>query len=68
MIVMGIDFYFENSQCHSWAKDLNVPMKLFSINEWKEILIDSGFSNVKFYQKHAKENFPGTLILSGINS
>ena len=67
MMIMGIDFYFENSQCHSWPKDLNVPMKLFSINEWKEILIDSGFSNIKFYQKHAKENFPGTLIFSAIN-
>tara|TARA_B110000438_G_C15630594_1_gene570822 strand:+ start:306 stop:914 length:609 start_codon:yes stop_codon:yes gene_type:complete len=68
MMIMGIDFYQENSDCHSWPNDLNLPMKLLSIREWIIILENSGLSDIKFSQENGKGNFPGTLILSGINS
>ena len=66
-MIMGIDFYYENKDCHSWPDKLNVPMKLFSINQWKDIFKEAGLSNIKFYQVNKKGNFSGTLIMSGIN-
>jgi len=67
-IIMGIDFYYENKKCHSWPKDLDVKMKLLSINEWRDIFISSGLVNVKYSQINKKSDFSGTLIISGINS
>jgi len=68
MMIMGIDFYYENKECHSWPKDLNVPMKLYSISEWLDIFRISGLNYIQSYQENRKGNFSGTLIISGINS
>ena len=67
-MIMGIDFYYENKNCHSWPKDLDVTMNLLTINQWRDIFISSGLNHVKYFQINKKGDFSGTLIISGINS
>ena len=68
IIIMGIDFYYENKNCHSWPKDLGVAMNLLTINEWRDIFISSGLNHVEYLQINQQSDFSGTLIISGINS
>jgi len=37
IFIMGIDFYTENKQSHSWPSDLNIYMNLKNEDEWKKI-------------------------------
>ena len=35
-LIMGIDHYYENEECHEWKKKINVDtMELIKIEEWK---------------------------------
>ncbi len=64
--VMGIDFYYENPDCHDWQEKTGVSiMNLMKINEWEKLFIDSGFSNVKKYQFCSSGSWKGTLVIEG---
>ena len=60
--IIGIDHYLENTTSLSWGKDLNVSMCTYSISEWKELFVESGFYNIKTYQCGQKKDWKGTLI------
>ena len=65
-LIMGMDFYFENTISHNWPEKTNVSiMTLLKTKEWKKILIDAGFKNVKSWTVGKTDNWNGTLILSG---
>ena len=62
-LIMGLDFYKENTDCHSWPKKLNTKMTLLSIKEWTQILKNCGLGDIKNYQTNSSDSFEGTLIL-----
>ena len=66
MLIAGIDYYLENEDSHDWPEALDVHMTKLSIQQWKEAMIDAGFSNVEMHQVGKKENFIGTLVMLGI--
>ena len=66
-LIIGIDFYFENSICHTWQEDCNVSiMKLFSKNIWIDYFKKAGFKNVSCCHIGAKGKWKGTLVLMGV--
>lgn len=65
-LIIGIDFYFENTTSHSWPEKTNVSiMTLLKTKEWEGLLIEAGFKNVKSWTVGETENWNGTLVLSG---
>ena len=62
-LILGLDHYLENHPSLSWSKDLNVPLCTYSISDWKQIILDAGFSDVSVYQFGAKDQWKGTLVL-----
>ena len=66
-LIVGMDFYKENKVSHSWPQKTGVSiMELISENIWKEYFKESGFKNVKSWKVGKKENWEGTLIITGI--
>ena len=66
-LIMGLDFYKENSDCHDWPKQLDTQMTLLSINQWVELLKNCGFKDVISYQTNTNDSFEGTLVLYAKN-
>ena len=62
-LIIGLDFYKENTDCHNWPKKLNTKMTLLSIKEWTRILKNCGLGDIKNYQTNSSDSFKGTLIL-----
>ena len=62
-LIMGLDFYKENSDCHDWPKQLDTRMTLLSINQWVELLKNCGLNDVMSYQANITDSFEGTLVL-----
>jgi len=65
-MIMGVDFYKEHKRSHSWPNDLNTHMSLLSENDWKILFQTNGFNQVQSFHANANEQFPGTLIVSGV--
>ena len=65
VIIVGMDHYKENVKSLSWPTDLNVHMNTMSIDEWTQLFIEVGFSNVVCEQFNASDNWAGTLIITG---
>jgi len=66
-LIIGVDYYYENTASHSWPNDCGVSiMKLFSQNEWGEFFKEAGFKDVNSWRFGQKENWAGTLIITGI--
>ena len=42
-----INYYRENVHAHQWQQALNVPVHLFSADEWASLFVDAGFSEVR---------------------
>ena len=62
-LIMGLDFYKENSDCHDWPKQLDTQMTLLSINQWVELLKNCGLKDVISYKTNTNDSFEGTLVL-----
>ena len=62
-LIMGLDFYKENSDCHDWPKQLDTQMTLLSINQWVGLLKKCGLKDVISYQTNTNDSFEGTLVL-----
>ena len=67
-MVAGVDHYLENEDSHGWPKALNVHMTLLSEAQWKQAMVDAGFSNVEIHRVAAKDDFVGTLVMIGQKS
>ena len=65
-LIMGMDFYYENTISHNWPEKTNVSiMTLLKTKEWEKMLIEVGFKNVKSWTVGKTDNWNGTLVLSG---
>ena len=65
-LIIGIDFYFENTNSHDWPEKFGISMmQLFDESTWKSFLINVGFKKVESWRVGAKKNWSGTLILTG---
>lgn len=73
-----VDFYKENEASHVWPdKDhCNVPMQLYSMDEWRDMFAKAGFKKIgqyriKYPKKFAKESWQarmGSLVTTGLRS
>jgi ubiquinone/menaquinone biosynthesis C-methylase UbiE len=41
-----VDFFRENPYCHTWSKLIDLPMQLYSMREYRELLERAGFTAV----------------------
>jgi len=64
VILIGMDHYKENTRSLSWPKDLNVQMNTLSINEWVDLFVSVGFSDVQYEQYNQGDDWSGTLIIT----
>ena len=64
VILIGMDHYKENTRSLSWPKDLNVQMNTLSINEWVDLFVSVGFSDVQYEQYNEGDDWSGTLIIT----
>tara|TARA_B100000900_G_scaffold307951_1_gene266624 strand:+ start:24 stop:641 length:618 start_codon:yes stop_codon:yes gene_type:complete len=62
-LILGLDFYKENIDCHNWPNKLNTKMTLLSIKEWIQLLKNCGLKDVISYQTNSTDSFEGTLLL-----
>src|SRR3989440_504829 len=46
LFVAVVDLYRENEATHQWIDTLNVPVELFSIDDYRSLFIDAGFENI----------------------
>jgi len=67
-IIVGLDYYYENKNSHTWPVDLNTQMTLLRIKEWVELFQRCKFHNVEAFQTNSSDNFPGTLVINGTNN
>ena len=49
-IAVMVDLYKENTATHTWVEALSVPVHLLSMQEYKDIFVRAGFSNVELSQ------------------
>tara|TARA_B100001063_G_scaffold10122_2_gene7933 strand:+ start:5703 stop:6311 length:609 start_codon:yes stop_codon:yes gene_type:complete len=65
-LIMGIDHYFENIECHNWKNKVKVDtMELIKIKDWLFFFNNSGLKDVKKHQFYAKKRWKGTLVVEG---
>lgn len=64
-MVAGVDHYLENEDSHGWPEALDVHMTLLSEAQWKQAMIDAGFSDVRMQRVAATDDFVGTLVMFG---
>jgi len=65
-LIMGIDFYYENTSCHNWQEDCGVNiMQLLPINTWVNFFKKAGFKNVSSRNLSVCEDWGGTLVVMG---
>ena len=66
-LIIGIDFYFENTISHSWPDECGVTiMKLFTEKEWIQFFTQAGFKKITSWRFGEKKGWTGTLIITGI--
>lgn len=66
-LIMGIDFYTENTVSHSWPEDCGIKgMQLLSEAEWCALFEKAGFTEVRSWRFNAKEGWAGTLVVMGV--
>ena len=66
-LIIGIDFYFENKISHSWPESCGIKdMKLFSEKDWINFFKSAGYNDIKSWRYGEKEDWKGTLIITGI--
>ena len=66
-LIIGIDFYFENKISHSWPESCGIKdMKLFSEKDWINFFKGAGYNDIKSWRHGEKEDWKGTLIITGI--
>lgn len=46
LFVTVVDLFWENRASHQWIEDLNVPVQLLSIDEYRSLFVNAGFVRV----------------------
>jgi len=66
--VTVIDLYLENRPSHQWVETLKVPVQLLGIPEYRSLLMEAGFINIKDARlidpTPVPENYSGTSFKS----
>lgn len=63
LFIMGIDHYYENSDCHSWAELNKTHMTLWTERKWKEE-VEKEFDVVKQWRAANRDGMKeGTLVI-----
>ena len=65
VLIAGVDHYLENTASHDWPESLNVHMTLLSEDQWRQGMIDAGFTDVETRRVGIKSGFIGTLAIFG---
>ena len=66
-LIIGIDFYFENKISHSWPESCGIKdMKLYSEKDWMNFFKSAGYNYIKSWRYGEKEDWKGTLVVTGI--
>ena len=66
-LIVGLDFYMENSSSHSWPDDCGISMMhLLGEKEWVSLFEDAGFNTIKTWRVEPRENWAGTLVITGL--
>ena len=66
-LIVGLDFYMENSSSHSWPDDCGISMMhLLGEKEWVSLFEDAGFNSIKTWRVEPRENWAGTLVITGL--
>ena len=65
VLIAGVDHYLENTESHDWPRSLNVHMTTLSEEQWKQGMIDAGFTGVETQRVGIKSGFVGTLAIIG---
>ena len=65
VLIAGVDHYLENHASHDWPESLNVHMTTLSEGQWKQGMIDAGFTEVETRRVGIKPGFVGTLAIFG---
>jgi len=68
VLIAGVDHYLENHASHDWPESLNVHMTTLSEGQWKQGMIDAGFTEVETRRVGIKPGFVGTLAIFGRKS
>ena len=68
VLIAGVDHYLENNESHDWPESLNVHMTTLSEEQWKQGMIDAGFTEVETRRVGIKPGFVGTLAIFGRKS
>ena len=65
-MIMGVDYYQEHERSHTWPTDLGTHMTLLSEKNWISLFNDHGFSHIENFRANVQDDFPGTLVISGV--
>ena len=65
MLIIGVDYYKENKECHNWSENVGTSMKMLSRKDWVNIFHSSGLSNIKHWLSCPNNDFLGTLVITG---
>ena len=68
VLIAGVDHYLENTASHDWPESLNVHMTTLSEEQWRQGMIDAGFTDVETRRVGLKSGFVGTLAIFGRKS
>ena len=47
LFVTVVDLYWENEASHQWIDDLNLPVELLSVDDYRALFLDAGFTHVR---------------------
>ena len=65
-LIIGLDFYTENEESHSWPEECGISiMQLYTEETWKAFFRNAGFQDVQSWRIGEKEDWAGTLIVTG---
>ena len=68
-LIIGLDFYAENEETHSWPEECGISiMQLYPEETWKAFFRNVGFQDVKSWRLGEKEDWAGTLIVTGVKT
>jgi ubiquinone/menaquinone biosynthesis C-methylase UbiE len=68
VFVAVVDLYWENEATHQWIDNLNVPVELLSVDDYRSLFIDAGFMNIRdqrlFDPTPIPDNYTGSSFKS----
>ena len=62
--IIGIDHYFENTECHNWQEKVGTRMHLFHEKEWINFFKNAKFNDIFSWRANSND-WAGTLAITG---